>query len=106
MANIDWTTGDAGLIVPDGKCHSWADLDNENCKIYACNVRGDGADQPMNTFNGPTFYGLIKQWCEPDLAGGLSPSNSPTYIRAANNRLNAPPTSRAKRAAVGRLVMQ
>jgi hypothetical protein len=102
MSRIDWTTGDEGPIkVADGLCHLWTeDQHSRNCIIAACNVGGHESSQPLNIFNGPTFYGLIKQWCEPDLAGGLSPSGGDTYIRATNNR-GSKATSRLKRAAAG-----
>jgi hypothetical protein len=107
MAQIPWTSGDEGQLVEDGICNEYSELaDAGNCIIYACNVRGDGANAPLNVFNGPTFYSLIKQWCKDDLSGGTAPvgGGTPTYIRVANNRNWSPPSA-AKRAAIGKLAV-
>jgi hypothetical protein len=108
MAMLDWNSGNEGQVVADGACNEYYEGGNVgNCRIYACNVRGDGAGAPLNVFNGPTFYGLIKQWCEADLSGGSAPvgGGTPTYIQTANNRDWNPPSA-AKRAAFGKLVVE
>jgi len=106
MAGIDWTTGDEGIKVADGQCAQFDVLQDNgtpaNCMIQACNQRGDGASQPMNVFNGPTEYGLLKQWCKPDGAGGNAPDGGPVIVVALNNPEFQPPSS-VKRATGGKI---
>jgi hypothetical protein len=108
MAPIDWTEGELPgdpAPIPDGQCKIFSTGDNSgNCLVKACNNRGDGAGQPLNVFSGPTYYGIIKQWCEPDDAGGQSPyQGKPTFIEVTNNP-DYKPASRAKRAAAAEVV--
>ncbi|KAF2828115.1 hypothetical protein CC86DRAFT_405127 [Ophiobolus disseminans] len=108
MTLIDWKTGNEGLMVPDRECLTFVEPPGNvgNCMIAACNERGDGARQPMNTFAGPTSYGLIKQWCEPDKAGGQSPGPGASNIVMALNNPDYAPSRRVRRATRGGLVVK
>lgn len=86
MNSLDWNQGYWGPEITDGNCIVWTEPgDVGNCAIAACNSRGDGGVSYMNSFNGPTSYGLIKQWCKPDNAGGTATPDYYATIKASNN---------------------
>jgi hypothetical protein len=88
--------------VPNNKCLIWR-LDGGNCQIQACNQRPDGASSYMSAFAGRTSYGLVKEWCAPQKAGGRSPGDAELMTYAVNNPdSRSSPTSRVKRSAQGR----
>jgi hypothetical protein len=109
MATTDWSTGSLPgdpAPVADGTCLWLSKADNSgNCKIGACNNRGDGNGAPMNVFNGPTYYGLVKQHCAPNDAGGRAPEGGLTNIQAINNP-DFRPSSRIRRAIAGGVELQ
>jgi hypothetical protein len=104
MSLIPWTQTDGGTDA--GQCSHFFVADNSgNCVITACNEQDDGSPVPLNDFNGPHNYDVIKDRCEPDNAGGRAPADSPINIRARNNPDYSPP-SRVKRGIVGELETQ
>lgn len=55
----------------------------------------------MNVISGPTYYRLIKQWCEPQGSGGRAPG--PAQIEAGSNQYveaGAVPASFARRSSI------
>jgi hypothetical protein len=103
MGSLDWNQGYWGPEIKDGDCLVWTEPGSiGNCAIAACNHRGDGGVSYMNSFNGPTAYGTVKQWCAPDNAGGTAPPNYYARITASNNPAYKP-GSAAFRAARGRV---
>jgi hypothetical protein len=110
-SSIQWKAGDDGTgdaaPITDGHCGTWLISGNTgNCVVQACNNRGDGHAEALNVFNGHTYYGIVKQWCGPDDAGGQAPwPGKPTYIGVYNNP-DYKPASRVKRAALGEVVYQ
>lgn len=107
MASVDWSDNDESR-VKDGFCERFYEAGNVgNCVISACNNRGDGVSQPLNVMAAPTNYGLVKDYCKPDGAGGEAPIGSSHSIIATNNANYAPSTpSRVKRAAVGSITSE
>ncbi|KAI4918083.1 hypothetical protein J4E90_002463 [Alternaria incomplexa] len=108
IANIDWTESpyNGGRPIRDGACNifsdpTFSDGQDANCVIAVCNTRGDGQDSYLNVISGPTYYRLIKQWCEPQGSGGRAPG--PAQIEAGSNQYveaGAVPASFARRSSI------